>query len=149
MNPDSSWKELFFENAFLLYKHRNEIYEDSRLFFTPLPFENNLAYTGTSGLENPTLGIYLEWWDTCDRALIKEDGELVALTYYIAGSPLTGINGCAAVDENGRTRKLVFASPFSEIWHSFRSINQHYADAKHLYQTFSLKETVAKLKHGQ
>ena len=149
MNPSSSWKELFFQNAFFLYEHKNDIYKDRRMFFTPLPFENNLAYSGTSGLEDPTLGIYLEWWDTCDRALIKEDGKLIALTYFIAGSPLTGANGCAVVDKNGKTRRHVFASPFSAIWRSFMTINQRYTDAKHICQAYSLEETVAKLKYGQ
>ena len=149
MNQDSYWKELFFKNAFYLYERRNDIFKDSRLFFTPLPFKNNLAYSGTSGLENPTLGIYLEWWDTCDRALIKEDGEIIALTYFIAGSPLTGINGCAVVDKNGKTRRHVFASPFSDIWRSFMTFNQRYAKEKQLYPAFSLEETIAKLEHGQ
>jgi len=54
------WKELFFKNAFLFYEHREEILADSRMALTPLPFENVLAYTGTSGLRNATLGVYLE-----------------------------------------------------------------------------------------
>lgn len=51
------------------------------MFLTPLPFKNNLAYTGTSGLKDATLGVYLEWWDECDRAIIKKDGVVQSLTY--------------------------------------------------------------------
>ena len=69
------------------------------MFLTPLPFENNLAYTGSSGLRNATLGVYLEWWSECERAVIKKDGgEVQALTYFIAGSPLSGSNHCSAVE---------------------------------------------------
>ena len=41
------WKELFLQEAFFLYEHRDAVYADSRMFLTPLPFDNNLAYTGT------------------------------------------------------------------------------------------------------
>ena len=63
------WKKLFFWEAFFLYEHKEQILADSRMSLTPLPFENNLAYTGTSGLRNATLGVYLEWWDECERAV--------------------------------------------------------------------------------
>lgn len=51
------WEELFLKEAFFLYEHRDAIYADSRMFLTPLPFDNNLAYTGTSGLKNATVGV--------------------------------------------------------------------------------------------
>ena len=140
------WQELFFKEAFYLYEHRDAILKDSRMFLTPLPFRNNLAYTGTSGLNNATLGVYLEWWDSCERSVIKEKGEVAALTYFIAGSPLSGGNHCSAVRRNGKTMGLRFASPFMDIWKSFIDINQRYTGAKQVYQAYSLEETVAKLK---
>ena len=57
VNKNASWKELFFKEAFFLYEHREAIYSDERMFCTPLPFENNLAYSGNYGLDNATLGV--------------------------------------------------------------------------------------------
>lgn len=87
---EEPWMRLFFKEAFFLYEHRDRILSDSRMFLTPLPFQNNLAYSGTSGLRHATLGVYLEWWASCERSLIKKDGDVHALTYYFAGSPLSG-----------------------------------------------------------
>ena len=140
------WKELFFKEAFFLFEHKEQILADSRMFLTPLPFENNLAYSGTSGLKNATLGIYLEWWDECGQAVIKKnDGEVHALTYFIAGSPLSGGNHCSAVDRKGRTSTIQF-SPFLPIWSSFMRINRRYAEVKQIYQAYSLEETISKLR---
>ena len=100
----ASWEEIFFREAFFLYEHRATVYADRRMFFSPLPFKNNLAYSGSSGLDNATLGIYLKWWDSCERAVIREQDRVVALTYFIAGSPLSGINTCAVVDKEGIPR---------------------------------------------
>ena len=98
------WEELFYKEAFFLYEHKEQILADSRMFLTPLPFKNGLAYSGTSGFKDATLGIYLEWWEACERAVIKKDGIIQALTYYIAGSPLTGSNRCSTVDKNGKVK---------------------------------------------
>lgn len=146
VNKNASWKELFFKEAFFLYEHREAIYSDERMFCTPLPFENNLAYSGNYGLDNATLGVYLEWWDSCERVVLKERDEVVELTYFIAGSPLSGSNGCGVVNREGKTRRHTFKAPFSEIWHSFMTINIRYAAAKRKCPAFTLEETVAKLR---
>ena len=139
------WEELFFSEAFFLYDHKEQILADSRMFLTPLPFENNLAYSGTSGLRNATLGVYLEWWDECEHAVIKMDDQVQALTYFIAGSPLSGGNHCSAVDRKGETITIQF-SPFLPIWSSFMRINQRYDEAKRIYQAYTLEETISKLR---
>lgn len=118
------------------------------MFLTPIPFENNLAYTGTSGLRNATLGVYLEWWDNCKRAVLKDKGEITALTYFIAGSPLSGSNHCSAVNRKGMSKSIVFTSPFTEIWSLFMRINQRYTEAKQIYQAYTLEETIAKLREA-
>ena len=143
------WKELFYREAFFLYEHREQILSDSRMFLTPLLFENVLAYTGPSGLRNATLGIYLEWWEECEGAVIRKDGEVQALTYIIAGSPLTGSNRCSAVDREGRRMTVCLLPRFSQYWRSFMQINQRYTEAKQLFQTYTLEETVAKLREGR
>lgn len=149
MVTDTEWRKLFFKEAFFLYEHRDLIYNDMRMFNTPLPFNNNLAYTGSSGLGNATLGVYLKWWDSCERAVLKKKGEVEALTYFIAGSPLSGGNHCNVVNRKGRTRRITFASPFSEIWASFMEINQRYAEAGRNCQACTLAETVARLREAE
>lgn len=144
-NQEEGWEKLFLKEAFFLYEHKELIYADSRMFFTPLPFRNNLAYSGTSGLSNATLGVYLEWWDSCERAVLKEDGIITALTYFIAGSPLSGSNKCSVVDRYGKSWVHVFTSPFSDIWSSFMKINSQYSEAKRNSHAFSLEETLARL----
>ena len=144
-SPDD-WEELFLKEAFFLYENRDRILSDSRMFLTPTPFRHGLAYTGTSGMGSATLGIYIEWWASCERSVRKDESGVYALTYHIAGSPLSGSNCCSAVDRTGRTYAVRFSGPFSEIWSSFMRINQRYAEAKHLYQAYTLEETLAKLR---
>ena len=140
------WEELFYKEAFFLYEHKEQILADSRMFLTPLPFKNNLAYTGTSGLNNATLGVYLEWWKECERTIIRKGSEIRALTFYIAGSPLSGNNRCSAVTRKGKTEQICFPSPFKEIWSSFMRINRRYSEAKQIYQAYTLEETIEKLR---
>ena len=144
--PKSDDREsLFLKEAFFLYEHRDKILADSRMFLTPLPFENNLAYTGTSGLDNATLGVYLEWWDSCEKSVIRWEGEVHALTYFIAGSPLSGSNRCSVVLRDGRSVIHQFPSPFYDIWGSFMRINKRYSEAKQIYQAYSIEETFSRL----
>ena len=143
---EEPWMVLFYRNAFYLYEHREAILSDSRMFLTPLPFRNNLAYTGTSGMRNATLGVYLEWWEACKKAVLKDDdGEVYALTYFLAGSPLSGSNKCSAVTRDGRTETVSF-SPFIDLWRTFIEINSRYTEAKQRCQAYTLEETLAELK---
>lgn len=142
------WKDLFFKEAFFLYNNREKIYSDIRMFLTPLPFENNLAYTGRSGLQDATLGIYLKWWDECEQAVIKDGDEVTALTYFIAGSPLSGSNRCSAVTKDGKTYSFQFSCPFRDIWAPFMRINQSYTETKSLYPAYTLEETIEILRAG-
>ena len=52
--------KLFLNNAFLFLKNKDRIMSDSRMFLCPVPIQNELAYTGTSGFHHPALGVYLE-----------------------------------------------------------------------------------------
>ena len=148
MQTDDSWKDLFFKEAFFLYENKEKIYADVRMFLTPLPFKNNLAYTGAAGMQGATLGVYLKWWDQCEEALLKKNGEVYALTYFIAGSPLSGSNRCSAVKRNGDTIEFSFTCMFSSIWGPFMNINQSYSETKRLFPAYSLKDTVEILHAG-
>lgn len=140
-------KKLFTDNAFYLLAHRERIMRDSRMFLTPVAITNGLAYTGTSGFHNPTVGIYLEWWADCSEAMrIDKDGNR-SLVYHLAGSPLSGANHCSEVYEDGRI-KQVHISSFSDCWRPFMEINTRYDEAKHIYQSYTLEELLDVLRKG-
>ena len=146
LHDDEPWREPFFQNAFYLYEHRDAILSDSRMFLTPLPFKNHLAYTGTNGFNGATLGVYLEWWEAYDKAVLKDkDGTVCALTYFIAGSPLSGANRCSAINRDGKIVGVQF-SPFIDAWRSFIAINKRYTKARQVYQAYTIEETIRKLK---
>ena len=136
---------LFIENAFFLYEHREHVFSDSRMFLSPVAVQNGLAYTGTSGFTNPTLGVYLEWWVNCEGALRVDDNGVRSLVYYLAGSPLSGANSCAAVFEDGKSEK-VSLRPFCEYWRSFMHINKRYDNAKSCYEAYTLQQVLDLLK---
>jgi hypothetical protein len=94
--------DMFIKNAWLFYKNREKILNDSRMFLSPVPIRNILAYSGESGFRKPTIGIYIEWWINCESSIIQDENAKTELVYYIAGSPLTGTNSCSAVNESGK-----------------------------------------------
>lgn len=136
---DKEWR-FFTENAFFFLSHSREILSDSRMFLARVPVVNGLAYTGTSGFRVPTLGVYLEWWASCGDSLVELDGEKW-LVWFISGSPLTGSNACAIVNEKGEVRRYTKLN-FKNVWSSFMSINTRYDEAKVSYAYFTLEEVV-------
>lgn len=134
-------RSLFCDNAFRFLQYRNKIMSDSRMFLCPVPIQNGMAYTGTSGFHNPTLGVYLEWWLNCESALICNGNGMKKLVYQIAGSPLSGSNSCGVVDKNGKTETKSI-HPFSSLWPNFMRINSRYDEAKSQYQAYTLKQVV-------
>ena len=134
-------KQLFIDNAFFLFKNRERIMQDSRMFLAPVAAENVQAYTGTSGFRNPTLGVYLEWWTHCEGTVRTVANGTKSLIYRLASSPLSGVNSCVAVCEDGTEEKLQLRS-FSDYWLSFIKINQRYSPAKVCYQAYSLQEVL-------
>ena len=140
-------RRLFIENAFFFYEHREQILSDSRMFLSPVAVESGLAYTGKSGFCNPTLGVYIEWWMNCKGALRVGDDGVRSLVYYLAGSPLSGVNGCSAIREDGKSEKVKL-TPFSEYWRPFIQINTRYDNAKSYYRAYTLQQVIDLLKKG-
>ncbi len=138
-------RKLFLDYAFRFLQYRNRILSDSRMFLCPVPIQSGLAYTGTSGFNRPTLGVYLEWWLNCENALICDGNGTKKLVYQIAGSPLSGDNRCGLVDQNGKA-DTDHIDLLSTLWSSFMRINSRYDEAKSLYQAFTLKQVVAILE---
>lgn len=137
--------KLFLNNAFLFLKNKDRIMSDSRMFLCPVPIQNELAYTGTSGFHHPALGVYLEWWLNCENAMIHKEDETKWLVYFISGSPLSGANKCGIVNEKGDTDSKSIL-PFSPIWSNFIKINKRYDEAKSLYQAYTMEKVVRILR---
>lgn len=134
-------KKLFTDNAFYLLAHSERIMRDSRMFLAPVAVHNGLAYTGTSGFRNPTIGIYLEWWNECARTLRTDDEGNRSLIFHLAGSPLSGSNCCAEVYEDGRIESVSVRS-FIDFWPPFMAINQRYTEAKNMHQAYTLQQVL-------
>ena len=137
---------LFRENAFFLFAHRERILNDSRMFLAPVRFPNNLMLTGAQNMEFPTLGVYIEWWKHHADTLVADDEGYPARVYCLCGSPLSGQNHSAAVRADG-TRVTVELTPFIDRWKPFTQINTRYRAAKWLYEAYTLRQVVDRLRH--
>ena len=134
-------QQLFADNAFYLLAHMDRIMNDSRMFLAPVAVQSGLAYTGTSGFKRPTLGVYLEWWQTSDETMLIDNEGCRSLIYRLAGSPLSGMNRCSAVREDGKI-EIVSLSSFNRHCGSFFKINARYTEAKVRYQAYTLQEVL-------
>lgn len=133
--------QLFIDNAFYLLAHSERILSDSRMFLCPVAIQNGIAYTGTSGFRRPILGVYIEWWLLAKSAMHTDDKGCRSLVYHLAGSPLSGINKCGAVREDGK-QVAVTLSSFSAHWPLFMKLNQRYTEAKQLYQAYTIQQVL-------
>lgn len=136
---------LFTENAWFLLANAERIFSDSRMFLAPVKVRNGLAYTGTSGLGRPTVGVYLEWWLNRKEPAVDKNGNLV---WYISGSPLSGSNCCSSVNPEGEQVKTAQRTSFSAIWGSFMEVNRRYTEAKQRCEAYSLEEVLI-MFHGE
>lgn len=136
--------KLLCRNLNRLIAESDKILADSRMFLAPVPIHNGLAYFGTSGFHNPTLGVYIEWWRHHKCAwVIDELGEKQPLI-YIAGSPLSGANRCAYVGAEGMSYG-VSVTKFAPVWQSFVNVNTRYTEAKQRYEAYTIEEVIERL----
>ncbi len=132
-------RELFHTYFHAFYSHRERILSDSRMFLTPIPMHNGLAFTG--GVEFPTLGVLIEWLLHAPNATEQDADGRIWMVCRFAGSPLSGSNQCTLVDAEGNTRTQSLY-PFISLWTPFLHINHRYADAKDRDQHYTLEEVV-------
>ena len=141
-------KERFIKNAFFFLAHKERILTDGRMFLCPVPIQSGMSISGTSGFENPTLGIYLQWWETCAGAMFTDKKGRRGLLFKLSGSGLSGHNICDVVHEDGTT-KNVELHPFKDYRDSFIHINNTYKSAKQKYQAYSLRQVLDILDHEE
>ena len=140
--------KLFTDNAFYLLAHRDRILSDSRMFLCPIAIKSGMMYSGSSGFQKPTLGIYLEWWRECPNAMITDKDGTRSLVCCLGGSPLSGANWSKRVDESGEIHNVGSSCPFISQWRPFIGINNRYTAAKSRYQAYSLEE-VLEILHNE
>lgn len=139
-------QKLFYDNAFVVWANKERILRDSRMSLAPVPIQSGLAYTGTSGFRNPTLGVYLEFWQGCHFATLMDEDGRKGLVCRIAGSPLSGSNKCGVVYEDGKVENKSLQH-FLTIWRTFMEINTRYDKAKSAGEwCFTLQQVVDILK---
>lgn len=134
----------FLCNISLFLAHQGAILTDSRLFLSPVPVNNGLAYTGISGFQHPTLGVYIEWW----HHFYKESHDRMGNPlWFISGSPLSGRHACSSVKPNGKTtNRCVLNMSFRNTWRSFLEVNGRYAEAKARCEAYTLQQAVDYIK---
>ena len=134
-------EQLFIRNAFYLLAHKERILSNSRMFLCRVPIQSGLAYTGTSGFNKPTLGVYIEWWTNVGSSMYIDKNGQRTLVYLLSGSPLSGTNCCSVVHEDGKTEH-VCKPYFHSLWRPFVEVNRRYTQAKELYQAYTLEEVL-------
>ena len=107
--------ERFIKNAFFFLAHKERILTDSRMFLCAVPITSGMSISGTSGFENPTLGIYLQWWEVCAGAMFTDKKGRRGLLYKLSGSSLSGHNICGVVHEDGTTKNVELRLPLKTI----------------------------------
>ena len=141
-------EQLFLANAFLFYKNAQQILTDSRMFFAPVRINNGMTFHGTPGAHYPTLGMYIEWWHKCKVDVTRDLEKNEALTFRIAGNPLTGTNRCQCVYPDGHVKDISFDT-FLPMWSTFQKISKRYHEAKVLFEAYTLEEVVNILSEKQ
>ena len=141
-------KVRFIKNAFFFLAHKERILTDSRMFLCPVPIQSDMSISGTSGFKDPTLGVYLQWWERCEGAMRTDKKGRRSLLYKLSGSSLSGHNICGEVYEDGST-KNVELRPFWDYGKSFIHINNTYKSAKQKYQAYSLQHVLDILDHEE
>ena len=134
--------ELFRQSLSLLWRHRERILSDSRMFLTPIAETNGLAYLGA--FPEATLGVYIEFWTLCDAALITDERGIQHFVTRVAGSPLSGSNRCTLVSEEGEVSTLSVRD-FSSLWRPFRGLIRRYRKLQATAEHYTLSEVLTLL----
>ena len=136
--------QFFTSHVHLFIDNLDKILSDSRLILAPVPVQNGLAYTGTSGFRYPVLGVYAQWWRDFRKSSYDYKERPI---WYISGSPLSGSHVCSSVDEKGnQTDRLTLKGRFLDTWTPFMDINTSCDEAKQHFLGFTLEEAIAILK---
>lgn len=137
-------QKLLAESAWLLFENKERILADPRMAHVPIDMQNCLAYFGSRAFEGATLGAYLEWWSEGNGCRTDKQGEPF-LVVRIAGSPLSGMNKCQIVKQNGE-QGIVRLDRFPSTWKSFAHICQRYRGSTYDSTILTLEQVILLLR---
>ena len=127
-------------HAFFFYENKERILSDSRMAYARVPIHNGAGMIPLSCFEHPTLGAYLEWWDSCPQAHVMTK-EGIRMIWHFQGSAMSGRNECEAVDKEGNST-VVHVRPFAPLWKTFADINTRYNRLTPQPEPYSLEQVL-------
>ena len=137
-------QQLFADSAWLLYNNRERILADPRMAYAPIDMGNWLMYSGERAFKGATIGVYLDWWQECEEAIVRGGDGKKRLIVHFGGSPLSSLNECQMVDENGMVSET-HVQNVHILWRPFCDICRRYADGEKPEYPYCLEEVMQKL----
>ena len=134
----------FMESAWLLYNNRDRILSNPCMAYAPVNMPNGLMYCGDRAFKGATIGVYLEWWQECKKAIVTDEDGRRHLIVCFGGSVLSGWNKCYMVDEEGFVSETRVQG-FPTLWHPFSHICHRYADGEKPEEPYCLEEVICRL----
>ena len=129
--------------AYLFWEGREVIKGDARMYnspvFIPTPFCNGY----------PTLGSYIEWWETGEWSHFEKNGGL-CLVYSFYGSPLSGTcySSCSDIEARKQTFKTgEMLSHLKEFASARKKAEERYPESE--YPPYSLSQVVTLLGYDE
>ena len=144
MREMSNDQRLFAESAWLLFENKERILADPRMAYVPIDMSNCLAYAGSRAFEGATIGAYLELWSgELGRRTDEQDEPFLVI--QVAGSPLSGMNKCLIVKQNGEM-SLLLLDRFPGTWHLFLNLCRKYRESTYHGTILTLEQVVLLLR---
>lgn len=137
-------QKLFIESAWLLYNNRDRILSNPCMAYAPVNMPNGLMYCGNKAFKGATIGVYLEWWQECKKAIVTDEDGRRHLIVCFGGSVLSGWNKCYMVDEEGVISETRVQG-FPTLWRPFIHICHRYADCEKPDEPYCLEEVVRQI----
>ena len=136
---------MFVNSAWLLYNNSERILSDPRMAYAQIDLPNGLMYCGDKAFKGATVGVYLEWWQKCEQAVVTDEDGRCHLIVCFGGSPLSGWNKCQMVAEDG-TVSEIRVQGFPTLWRPFSQICHHYTNSEKPDEPYCLEEVICRFK---
>ena len=137
--------EMFFKNAYFLWKHRAEIRKDSKMLLASVRVSSGTA--NSYSLKDATLGAFLDFWDTAEGAPIKtSEGNNAVLCRIGLGRSET--DTCKLADELGNVADTSIDHPCHRL-SKFAAFNRRYHRYAEQYEACSLESVLVSLQVGK
>jgi len=136
---------MFVNSAWLLYNNSERILSDPRMAYAQIDLPNGLMYCGDKAFKGATIGVYLEWWQACEKAVVTDEDGRRHLIVCFGGSELSGWNKCHMVDEDGIVSETRVQG-FPTLWRPFSRTCHRYANSEKPVEPYCLEEVICRLK---